>query len=133
MKLRNPAHTKAATVGAGGEQRQHQDASQDAGRRQQPVGVHRRCLDGKSICSVTFIDANSRANARAHTTTTTRPVMMDRSRNHRENDSGGSSDLPRIESDCNGFQESTPRSQRRPKCLSQRLIARFVDYMPVSK
>ena len=44
--LRHPAHYQAAKIGGKGQQGQHQDASQDARCRQQPVRIDRGCLDG---------------------------------------------------------------------------------------
>ena len=47
--LRNPAHEQARKIGSQGQQRQHQNASQDAGRGQQPIRVYRRRLDGVDL------------------------------------------------------------------------------------
>src|ERR1019366_5886493 len=63
--LRNPAHYQAAKVASEGQQRQHEDASQDAGRRQQPIRVYRGCLDGIDLLGH-FHRRQLRTNASAY-------------------------------------------------------------------
>jgi len=59
------AHQQSAAVGDDGEQGKHQDAGQNARRRQKPVRVDRGCLDASNLLG-SLSSTQFGANACAH-------------------------------------------------------------------